>query len=506
MKKALLSLTVISLFTARIFAQMVVTSPVPPAALAAAITGGGVTISNVTTNGATSTSQGTFTSTGLGNIGIASGILITSGSASVAAALNTGTGQGAAINNLSDPQLTALTTGITRDASTLEFDFIAVSDTVIFNYVFGSDEYSDYVNSQFNDVFGFFISGPGIPTYQNIALIPGTTIPIAINNVNNGGPVGHGTPLPGPCTNCAYFLDNSVAPITFATAYDGLTTVLTAVAVNLQPGLTYHLKLAVSDVGDQIFDSGSFIEAGSFLTPAPPWLFVGGLHVTDDTLHICSGSSVQLSAPAGFSYLWSTGAATQAITVNTAGVYNVTVTGSNALMPVFSDPITFVVVTTSISQPVLSQNGNTLISSVTSPLYNYSWTLNGNPVSGIGSTLNASQAGCYAITVQYLGGCSVTSDTLCIGSVGIAENSSQSFHRISPNPFNQSGELVFENKSKENFTLKIFDLTGTEQRKDVNIISGSFSIEKQNLSAGIYFYDLRNESGTITYKGKFVIN
>ncbi|MEY2650129.1 MAG: hypothetical protein RL608_803 [Bacteroidota bacterium] len=44
------------------------------------------------------------------------------------------------------------------------------------------------------------------------------------------------------------------------------------------------------------------------------------------SLTVCQGSSTTLSAPAGFTYLWSTGATTQSINVTTAGTYTVTIT------------------------------------------------------------------------------------------------------------------------------------------------------------------------------------
>ena len=49
-----------------------------------------------------------------------------------------------------------------NDLCVLGFDFIPESDTIVFNYSFGSEEYTSWVNTQYNDVFGFFISGPGI--------------------------------------------------------------------------------------------------------------------------------------------------------------------------------------------------------------------------------------------------------------------------------------------------------------------------------------------------------
>ncbi|MBK9459454.1 MAG: choice-of-anchor L domain-containing protein [Sphingobacteriales bacterium] len=72
--------------------------------------------------------------------------------------------------------------GFTYDAAVLEFDIVATEPTIEFKYVFGSEEYLEYVGSNFNDVFGFFIGAIGDPL-QNIAFIPDTTVAVSINNV-----------------------------------------------------------------------------------------------------------------------------------------------------------------------------------------------------------------------------------------------------------------------------------------------------------------------------------
>ena len=122
---------------------------------------------------------GSFTATGT-NLGINQGVVMTTGTI-----LNNGSGPqgpnnqaGAGIDNGAGGSgiLTNLINGSqTYNASILEFDFIPYSDTVKFKYVFGSDEYPEFAppnNSGYNDVFGFFISGPGITGMQNIAKLP----------------------------------------------------------------------------------------------------------------------------------------------------------------------------------------------------------------------------------------------------------------------------------------------------------------------------------------------
>ncbi len=148
------------------------------------------------------------------------------------------------------------------DVATLEFDFIPNSDTLSFNYVFGSDEYLTWINSEYNDVFGFFISGPGIsgpyaspsgfPNGSiNIANVPNSTppLPITISSVNN-------------LLNSQYYIDNqSTFPQTISC--NGFTTSFTATTL-VQCGEIYHIRLALADGSDANLDSWVFLKAGSF--------------------------------------------------------------------------------------------------------------------------------------------------------------------------------------------------------------------------------------------------
>ncbi|MDP6909338.1 MAG: choice-of-anchor L domain-containing protein [Flavobacteriales bacterium] len=223
-----------------------------------------VTVSNVSYTGPADAS-GTFDGSGT-ILGLDGGIVLTTGEADIAVGPdddnNAGNNQCGGCNN-GDADLTSIAGITTYDAVILEFDFVPQNADLQFNYIFGSEEYPEYINAGYNDAFGFFISGPGIAGpytngAENIALIPGTTTPVTIDNVNNGW---SGTePSSGPCTNCAYYVDNSSGP---AIQYDGYTTVLTAEAT-VTPCETYHIKLAIADAGDHVYDSGVFLEEGSF--------------------------------------------------------------------------------------------------------------------------------------------------------------------------------------------------------------------------------------------------
>lgn len=154
----------------------------------------------------------------------------------------------------------------------IEFDAVINADAVAFNYVFASTEYPGFTCSVFNDAFGLFISGPGIDgPYsnggENIATIPDSDTPIAINTVNSGNPSGF---TPEPCEDAnpnwqndtIYFVDNS-NNINSDLNFPGYTVNLEAYK-EIIFGEQYHFKLAICDVLDGALDSGVFLEAGSF--------------------------------------------------------------------------------------------------------------------------------------------------------------------------------------------------------------------------------------------------
>ena len=169
------------------------------------------------------------------------------------------------------PVLTAICGFPTHDACVVEFDFTAELDTVStlsFDYVFGSEEYPEYACSSFNDPFAFIISGPGIVGNQNIAVVPGTNVPVTINSVNmapqgtfysltNCNNMGPGAPF------SQYYVDNEGQNGQFI-VFDGFTTVLTAEATPIQPCDTYHMFLGVSNASDGGWQTAVFLKEHSF--------------------------------------------------------------------------------------------------------------------------------------------------------------------------------------------------------------------------------------------------
>jgi gliding motility-associated-like protein len=201
-----------------------------------------------------------------GNLGFGSGIIMATGP--VAEAVEPGFfGSLDADEALTDmPDLTNMVPptcvfGGANDGSILEFTFVPQSTPVSFRYIFASDEYPNWVCSQYNDAFAFLISGPGIVGTQNLALVPGTNDPITISTINNGNVGGSGSAANEPCilTNSQYF--NSAPPTDIY--YNGFTEVLTAVA-DVIPCSTYTLRLLIADYCDTGLSSAVFLEANSF--------------------------------------------------------------------------------------------------------------------------------------------------------------------------------------------------------------------------------------------------
>ena len=207
-------------------------------------------------------------------LGLEDGIILTCGNAIDVQGASPATFISTSNGAPGDADLTALISStnpmlVSTDACVLEFDVEVLGDSLTFNYVFGSEEYDEYVCSNFNDVFGFFVSGanPGGGVYanQNVALIPGTTTAVSINSVNNGSVGTSGTPgSPGCNTANSAFFNGTVTDI----VYDGNTVALES-KIYTVPCTNYHFKLGVADGTpntflDQSFDSGVFVEAGSF--------------------------------------------------------------------------------------------------------------------------------------------------------------------------------------------------------------------------------------------------
>jgi hypothetical protein len=220
-----------------------------------------------------------------------------------------------------DADLSSIASFSTYDAAILEFDFTPASDTIYAGtFFFGSEEYPEFVNSSFNDVFAFHISGPGISGGPlNIAYLPGSTTPITINNVNDQ-------------LNSQYYIDNQSGTVL---RLDGLT-VPVQLEYPVEPGQTYHFKVAIADAGDGVYDSGVFLRAqsfcGSFWVQQAEFVPMDNGDLSFQFMnYVASGST---------SYVWDFGDGTTSTEASPAhiyalpGQYTVTLTASNACQQV----------------------------------------------------------------------------------------------------------------------------------------------------------------------------
>lgn len=188
-------------------------------------------------------SAGLFVGGTNAGIGIEDGVVMTCGLISNAIGPNSSSGISANLGLPGDAQLTAFAGQQTFDATVLEFDFVPNFDLLYVAFVFGSEEYNEWVY-QYNDDFAFFLNG------TNIATVPSTTTPITINTINLND-------------NTIYYKNNEFYPGPYCNEMDGFTTVLVAQGA-VTSGQTNHIKLAIGDGGDHALDSWVFIKASSF--------------------------------------------------------------------------------------------------------------------------------------------------------------------------------------------------------------------------------------------------
>lgn len=229
------------------------------------------------------------------NLSLGEGIILTTGLAQNAVGPNYGSNKSRSHgvkNREADLSKLSRSPKNMRDRCVLEFDVTPVGDQITFNYVFASEEYPEYVGSKFNDVFGFFVSGPGLNgkfsrNATNIAVVKkAKKWPVAVNTINSGkqtykapkkkkdkkdkkdkkgkkklkeriGKVFRRTP------NFKHLYTDNSKRVTNSIQYDGFTTTLEA-EVRVRPCQKYHFKLAIADLGDGSMDSGVFIEKNSF--------------------------------------------------------------------------------------------------------------------------------------------------------------------------------------------------------------------------------------------------
>lgn len=239
-----------------------------PLQLAQALVGTGVSVSNVQFTGGTA-STGSFNFKDPSVIGFSQGILLSSGSAADVVGPNLADWTSTDFGLPGDPDLDALSTYPTHDAAVLEFDFVPTANQVTFQYAFASDEYPEWVNTVFNDVFAFLVNGTNYATVRQVAGDPSSPfVPVAVNNINNGNALYPDfVPARPDLFRMNYF--DPAGPSALDLELDGITSVLTFQAP-VNPGVVNHMKLAIADASDGIYDSAVFIQAGSLISNENP--------------------------------------------------------------------------------------------------------------------------------------------------------------------------------------------------------------------------------------------
>lgn len=131
----------------------------------------------------------------------------------------------------------------TYDAVWMDVNFIPDGNVMTMNFVFSSDEYPEYVNSDFNDILGVWVNGQFVP----ITVGDGTT---AINNIN-------------PVTEPNLFISNTGDQ--YNTEMDGFTLTL-KLTIPVNPGVVNTIRIGIADTGDAQYDSSVLIGADSVQT------------------------------------------------------------------------------------------------------------------------------------------------------------------------------------------------------------------------------------------------
>lgn len=278
------------------FGQLTVTTNSIATGLAQQIMGNGVSVTNATLN-CGAQGAGSFTYSGA-TLGISQGILLTTGFASEAANSSSFlASEKISSGSINDPQLSPLAGSTIYDGCILQFDFIAASPTLALTFCFGSEEYPVYECSTYNDVFGIFLSGTdpsgGNYSASNMAVLP-NGLPVSINNVNDGN-------SQGSCTsshNQTYYNPNYSGN---QIAYNGLTVPITTTR-QVSKNTSYHLKIAIADAGDELYDSGIFLKSGVFTCTNTPVVTYTNTGFADTLCNDATTYTLSGGSPAGGYY------------------------------------------------------------------------------------------------------------------------------------------------------------------------------------------------------------
>jgi gliding motility-associated-like protein len=310
---------------------------------------------------------------------ISEGIIIRNGVAAFTQGPYMGTNLSSAVNAPGDAFLQNLSdanggTSPIVNAEYLEFDFIPLSNSFSFNFLFASNEYGFY-QCEFSDVFAFVLTDLSSGISNNLAVIPGTSTPVSVTTIRNSI---YNDPS-SPNNNCAsinpgFFGTYNVANPTSALNMRGQTVVMNASSAVI-PNTPYRIRLVIGDYANSGFDSAVFIAAGSFTTT---------LDLGPDQI-ICTGDSVQLNTNLDntFTFTWFEngfpipGETNASYTVTNAGTYTVEAVRGTCTI---TDTIVF-------ADLAVSNPTNLLTCNTGAASYNFNLTTNDEIALGIDTTI-----------------------------------------------------------------------------------------------------------------------
>ena len=196
---------------------------------------------------------------------IKKGIMMSTGSAADGSGPNRRGDIGVALGSSGSAELEKIATGKTYDACELSFDFVPSGDSISFNYIFASEEYPEYVNRGVNDIFAFFVQDLTTMEIKNLAVVGSGEMEVNIDNINSNKNeelyIQNGVWEEGNVMK--WKEDPGLGELALTYEYDGFTTLLTS-GMTVIPGRKYRIRFIIADVGDPVYDSAVFLEAGSF--------------------------------------------------------------------------------------------------------------------------------------------------------------------------------------------------------------------------------------------------
>jgi len=313
---------------------------------------------------------------------------------------------------------TNIATGNSNDASSIQFDFVPLTEQLSFDFIMASEEYDQGFECTFTDAFAFILTDQTTGTSVNLAVIPGTTTPIEVTNIR--------PEVPGQCAavNEEFFGQYNFLPFndenTAAINMNGQTVELTAMS-DVIIGNPYTIKLVVADDTDSLFNMSVFIEEGSFN--------IGSTDLGENLLLItgnapCEGDTITLDAtdPDATSYVWFfndveiVGETNPTLDITESGTYSVDVTLADLPDCVVQDDILVQFINgdaVNLGDDITACEGDivTIDSGIAVGLTDFVWLQDGTEIAGeTGATLDVTEPGIYTVQVTFNDSCAFPDD------------------------------------------------------------------------------------------------